>query len=936
MVSTEPRYPLWGRRVEQDALGRLVGCVRDGHSRSLVLRGDAGVGKTALLEYLAECGADLQVVRAAGVESEMELAYAALHQLCAPMLDRLPRLPGPQRDALQTAFGTRSGPPPDRFVVGLAGLNLLAEYAADRPVLCVVDDAQWLDRISAQALTFIARRLVAERVALVFAVREDADHRVDQMWTGLDELRVTGLSDDDARGLLDSAVPGRLDERVRDRIVAETRGNPLALLELPRGLSVAELAGGFGSPDAGRLANQIEHTFLRRVRALPAETQRLLLTAAAEPVGDVVLLRRAAELSGIGPDAAIPAQEAGLLELGTRVRFRHPLTRSAAYRSGTVSDRQAAHRALAEATDGGADPDRRAWHRAAAATGPDEEVAGDLERSADRALARGGVAAAAAFLRKAAVLTPEPRCRAARAIAAAEAQIDAAAPDSAHELLAMAELGPLDPSQRARLARLRAQIVFARNHGSDAAPLLLDAAKQLEALHDAQARDTYLEALGAAVFAGRLGGIGTLRATAEAALTAPPAPDPPGPVDLLLDGVATRFTKGCVASVPLLRRALDEFLRGALRGEAELTRWLWLAWPLAADLWDYATSHELATRAVRVARESGALTALPVALAYRAGVHVFAGEFDAAETLSAEADAITAATGYAPVAGVRLVLTASRGDEMVTAQLADTVVAGAAARGEGRTVGSAAYATAVLNNAVGRYDAALSAARTACEFDDPGYFGWALAELVEAGVRGGDPVAAARAARTLQQRTSVAGTDWALGVQARANALLSTGAEAEAGYREGIERLARTPIAVQLGRAHLLYGEWLRREGRRSDARRQLRLARGIFGDVGADAFLQRAQRELAATGESVRRRSTTGALTGQEARIAALAAAGLTNPQIGAQLYLSPHTVEWHLRKVFAKLAVASRRHLADALARTTVPTTHPRGASGTVRAPD
>ena len=376
---------LRGRRRERDALDRLLTDVRAGQSRVLVVRGEAGIGKTALVDHLAARAAGCRVARAAGVESEMELAYAGVHQLCAPLVDRLPRLPGPQREALATALGLSGGAAPDRFLVGLAVLGLLSDAAAERPLVCLVDDAQWLDRASAQALAFVARRLLAESVALVFAVREPIDG---QDLAGLPPLAVGGLDDADARALLDSAMPGRLDERVRERVVAEARGNPLALLELPRGLTVAEMAGGFALPDAGPMASRIEQSFVRQLHSLPDETRRLLLTAAAEPVGDVPLLWRAAERLGIGPDAAAPAAAAGLIELGPRVRFRHPLVRSAAYRSAEPPDRRAVHRALADATDADTDPDRRAWHRAHAATGPDEAVACELEHSSDRARGR--------------------------------------------------------------------------------------------------------------------------------------------------------------------------------------------------------------------------------------------------------------------------------------------------------------------------------------------------------------------------------------------------------------------------------------------------------------------------------------------------------------------------------------------------------------------
>jgi DNA-binding CsgD family transcriptional regulator len=913
--NSHPGPGLRGRRTECAALDQLLAEARAGQSRVLVLRGEAGVGKTALLDYVHEQASGFRVARASGVESEMELAFAGLHQLCTPMLSSLAGLPGPQRDALGTVFGLGTGEAPDRLLAGLAVLGLLSEVAEERPLVCLVDDAQWLDQASAQALAFVARRLLAEPLALVFAVREPSE---EQQLGGLPLLTVEGLSGSDARALLDSVTPGRLDERVRDRIVAETRGNPLALLELPRGLSAAELAGGFGIPDAPTLASRIEGSFLRRFESLPVTTRRLLLAAAAEPVGDVPLLWRAAERLGIGADAATPAEAAGLIELGARVRFRHPLLRAAVYRAAALPDRREVHWALAEATDPDADPDRRAWHRAHAATGPDEAVAGELERSAARAQGRGGVAAAAAFLQRSAELTPDPARRGARALAAARAKFVAGAPDAAYELLATAELGWLDELQRAELARLRAQRAFAERRGGDTPRLLLDAAKKLGPLDRSLARETYLEALGAAISVGRLGRGLTVREAAEAVRTAaPPAPQPPRPLDLLLDGAVTRLTEGYVVGVPPLRQALDALRQHGGRSEAGIMGWFPLA-AIAPEVWDYATWHELTARAVGLARDAGALAVLPVALAYRAAMHVHAGEFGAAAGLIEEANAITAATGNASLAYISMMPAVWRGEEARALELISAVARDATAKGQGRVLGLAWYATAVLHNGLGRYKDALASARRACEYEDLGFFGWTLAELVEAGTHSGARDEASAALRQLAERTSAAGSDWALGVQARSRALLSDGAAADTLYREAIDRLGRSGIAVHLARAHLVYGEWLRREQRRAEAREHLRAAHGMFGRFGAAAFAERARRELQATGETVRKRTvdTRDVLTVQEAQVARLAAEGHTNPEIGAQLFISPRTAEYHLRKVFTKLGISSRRQLRHHLA--------------------
>jgi DNA-binding CsgD family transcriptional regulator len=905
---------LRGRDSECEALDRLLDAVRAGRSGALVVRGEPGVGKTALLEYALERASGCRVARAAGVQSEMELVFAGLHQLCAPMLDRLERLPGPQRDALGTAFGLARGVAPDRFLVGLAVLSLLSEVAEERPLVCLVDDAQWLDRASAQALAFVARRLLAESVALVFAARAPSE---EQELRGLRELMVEGLGERDARALLGSALPGPLDERVRDRILAETRGNPLALLELPRGLTPAELAGGFGLPDAPALSSRIEESFRRQLAPLPAATRRLLLVAAAEPLGEPVLLWRAAEQLGVGVEAAGPAADAGLCEFGARVRFRHPLVRSAVYRAASPEEQRSAHHALAEATDAELDPDRRAWHRAQAAPGPDEEVAAELERSAGRAQARGGLAAAAAFLEQAARLTPGSARRTERALAAAQAKHQAGAPDAALELLATAEAGPLDELQRARVDLLRAQIAFAVRRGSDVPSLLLGAAKRLEPLDVTLARETYLEALSAAIFAGRLATGGGVLEAAEAARAAPPSPGPPRAADLLLDGLALLVTDAYPAGAPMLKRALSA-LRGDDVSREEEIRWLWVACHIAHDLWDYDTWEALSIRFVQLARDAGALTVLPVALNNRMVMHLHAGELATAASLLEEAEDLTAATGshIAPYGAV--FFEAWRGREAEATELIEATMNEVAGRGEGAGVTLIHYTSAVLYNGLGRYEDALAAAGEATAYpQELGMSTWGLLELIEAATRTGNAEPAADALQRLSKTTRASGSDWGLGLEARSRALLSSGASAEPLYRESIERLGRTGVRLALARAHLLYGEWLRRERRRLDAREQLRTAHEMLTAMGVEAFAQRAERELLATGETARERTveTGGELTAQEAQIARLARDGLSNPEIGAQLFISPRTVQYHLHKVFAKLDIRSRTELERAL---------------------
>ena len=902
---------LSGRATECAALEQLIEHVRRGESRALVLRGEAGIGKSALLEHLVQSASNLSVLQAAGVESEMELAFASLHQLCAPMLDRVGRLPGPQRQALEIAFGLTAGAAPDRFHVGLAVLGLLSEVADDRPLLCVVDDAQWLDNASALTLAFVARRLLAEPVGIVFAARERGEEL-----QHVPELEVGGLGDADARALLDSTVRFVLDERVRDRIIAETRGNPLALLELPRGLSATELAGGFGVLGVHALPGRIEESYIRRLEALPADARLLLLVAAAEPVGDPLLLLTASERLGIDVEA-VEAATSGLLALEDRVTFRHPLVRSAAYRSAATPERRAAHRALAEATDRDADPDRRAWHLAAATAGPDEDVALELERSAGRAQARGGLAAAAAFLHRAVALTGEPARRVDRALAAAEASVGAGTFDVARGLLAAAEAGPLDEFQRARLDLLRAEAAYSESRGSDAPALLLRAAKTLEPLDPQLARETFLDAWSSALFAGKLARTGGLDEVSREVRAARSRPERPSPSDLLLDGFAMAFTDGRSSAAPVLAEAATGFAGSDVSIE-EVLRWGWLATAAAVMVWDYETCLAVATRGVELAREAGALTVLTVSVNVMGQAVGLGGEFGKGAALVAEADNVTDATGTRVAPYGALVLAGLQGRAAEASELIETTIEECTAGGQGTAVQYARWARSVLLNGLGRYREAMAAAQEASD-DTPELFVsvWAAIELLEAAVRSDEPEVARAAHERIAAATAVASTEWALGIQARSRALVSEGETAERFYREAIERLGRTRLRPELARTHLLYGEWLRRANRRVDARLQLRTAYDQLTSIGMEAFAERARRELVATGEKVRKRTVEARdeLTAQEEQIARLARDGLTNPEIGARLFLSPRTVEWHLRKVFAKLGIHSRRELADAL---------------------
>ncbi len=896
---------LIGRRAECLALDELVEAVCAGESRALVIHGEAGIGKSALLDYLAGRASSCRVMRAAGVQSEMELAFAALHQLCGPTLERLDRVPMPQRDALRTAFGVIAGPPPDRFLIGLAVLSLLSETADERPVICLVDDEQWLDKASAQVLAFVARRLVAESVGIVFAARVPG-----RDLAALPHLAVRGLPDAEARALLDVVLNGPLDARVRDQIVAETHGNPLALVELPRGLTAEQLAGGFGLPSAAHVYGTIEESFRRRIGDLPQPTRDLLLVAAAEPTGDPALIWAAAAELDIRGDAAAPAIDAGVVEFGARIWFQHPLARSAAYQSASLLQRQQAHRAIAHVTDPLSDPDRRAWHLAQSAAQPDEDIAAELLQSAGRARARGGVAAAAAFLERATALTVDPVRRAQRGLDAAAAKVEAGAFDAALDLIGQAEAGALDDGGHARLDRVRAQLAFVTNRGSDAPPLLVKAAKRLESIDLPLSRATYLEAMSAAMFAARLAGDCGVADVARAARS-PELATASSLAELLLDGFVTRFTDGYAAGVPVLRRAVD----AALTSPAEQTRWLWLAGIAALDLWDDESWALLSANHVRIARTAGALTELPLALSTRAIMLQFAGELTEAETLVQELQTVTEATGAGLAPYGALMLAAYRGEQTEVAALTDATARDVTRRGEGVGLTVAERAVAVLSNGIGDYKTALAATKRAVEHPaDLGASPFACVEMIEAAVRCGSSDDALETLDQLTEMTRATGTDWALGIEARSRALLSDTGEAEELYRAAIERLGATRMRTELARAHLLYGEWLRRQRRRIDARVQLRTAHSMLDAMGMEAFAERAGRELRATGETARKRSAAATgkhLTAQEVQIARLARDGLSNPEIGARLFISARTVQYHLRKVFTKLDIRSRSQL-------------------------
>ena len=906
--------PLRGRRDELAELEALVRRARVGHSGALVVCGEAGVGKTALLDHvIAEAGTTVRTERIVASQSEMELAYAGLQQLCGNMMGSAARLPAPQQEAIEAAFGLRSAAAPSPFLVGLALLGLLTEAAEDRGLLCVVDDAQWLDQASARALAFAARRLDAEGVALVLVMR-----RPDEVFAGLAHLVVEGLSHEDAREILRLAVPGGLDQRVRDQLIAEARGNPLALRELPRALNPAQIASGLTLSSTLPLENRIEQSLVVQLASLPAPARLLLLLAAAEPTGDPGLLWRASAVLGLGPDAFDAAKDAEALVVGTRVGFRHPLVRSAVYRAASPADRRRVHAALADVTSAEHDPDRRAWHRASATLHPDEEVAADLERSAARARTRGGPAAAGAFLERAAELTPSPFHRGQRLIEAAEAKHDAGAPGAALRLLESARALPLTTLQEALVARLHARAGYALRRDRSGVQQLLAAAQGLEELAPVLARDTYIEVLAAATYGGRLGDAEQVTAVANAILAATPAAEESDRAgDLILRGQALLAAEGQEAAIATLRRAQRAYLEQA-PDFLEL-HWMWFASRAAQDLWDPAGLRALADRQVELARAEGVVTVLPIALSLLLLVQMIDGDLDAAEASCDEIDAIKEATGNPLPRYGRLLLASYRGQADDVERWAERIRADGQARGEGYALSAANFSQAVLYNGLGRFAEAVACGRRELPYTHELNLAMrTLVELVEAAAHTGEYELAETALRQLAGVTRPVGTSYALAVLGMAEAQLREGEEAENLYRDAIKRFEHERIPIWVGRCRLLYGEALNRQGRHADAREQLRAAHEVLTACGLNGFAQRAADELRASGEPlrVRERGSEAQLTEQELNVARLAREGLTNREIGARLFISAHTVEYHLRKVFAKLGIKRRTELKPALA--------------------
>ncbi|MEU9451128.1 AAA family ATPase [Streptomyces sp. NPDC048277] len=906
--------PMVGRHAEREAVGRLLDAVRDGLGAVLVLTGEPGIGKTRLLEYAASRAPELRVVRLTAVETETGLGFGALHRLLRPFLNRADRLPGPQRAALDAALGLVSGPPADRYLVGLATLTLLSEAAAEEPLLFLLDDAQWLDRESAEALAFTARRLYADSLGLLFAVRDGlADNG---LFDALPVHAVTGLPEPEAKALLSSGTR-RVDTAVADRIVAGTGGNPLALLQLADALAAEQLSGIAPLPDPLPVSRLIEGHFQRLVRALPPETGTLLLLLAAAPSDDTGMMWRAAGRLGLSARAVQPAVAAGILGRDMPTAFRHPLIRSTVYAGAEPGERRRVHAALAAVCHAVRDADRRAWHRAEAAEGIDDGVADDLEAASERARSRGGYSQQALFLSRAADLTGDPDKRAERLLDAAQAHLmsgDAAAARTALDLAGADIRGPV---MRTRELRMRATAQMFRIAVADVPAMLMDAVTRLGPRDPRLTWELLCEALHAALVAHDRTRGTSLTEVAAAAVAARHAPDPAARGrDLLMEGLARRVAEGYEHGVPVLRTALDGVRGGGAIGDAS-SPFAVMVSMACGDLWDVQAERDITDRLAAADREGGALYALSMTLLVAARCDLWDGRFTAAEVRYAEFDDIAADTGFPGGGDInRLHLLALTGRE---AELRAAVRRTAEMRSIGLGLHQllAQHALTLFELGRGRYRQALEHARPVFEEDPPACGNLVLPLLIEAAVRTGDRARADGALARLEERAPLAGTPWALGSLALGRALTADGDDAEKFYQESVELLGQGPLALEQARSRLLFGEWLRRCKRRSDARKQLRAAYDGFDAFGAVPYAERARIELLATGETARRRTekTRFDLTPRERQVAAMAASGLTNGEIATRLFVTASTVEFHMNKVFRKLAITSRNEIPRAI---------------------
>jgi DNA-binding CsgD family transcriptional regulator len=902
------------RTRELSVLTGLIEDAQAGNSAAMVLRGEPGIGKTVLLEAVSG-SADTQGMTTAhvsGIESEAPLGYAALHRLIRFFPGAVDRLPPPQRDALRTTFGLVFGPPPDRFLIGLGVLTLLANAAAEGPLLAVIDDAQWLDPESGTVLGFAARRLQAERVVMLFAAREAED--VPRWLSALPELVIGPLDDLDATELLSQVTSGQLGPDARTRLLGESRGNPLALVEVARELTPEQLTGDAVLPDPLPATGSLRQLFARRLRQLTPEAQLLLAVAAAEPTASEPLAWSVAQRLGAvaEPDGELDR----LVSFGDSVRFSHPLVRSAAYYNRPISERRRIHGALAAEMDSPPNSDRVAWHLAMSATGPDEAIAGKLEQAAQRMRDRGGYAANSALLRRAAALSVDEHLRADRLLAAAEAALTAARPDQARAMLDEARRLPIDERQAALALRLSGEALFATGATDDAARELLAAAKVLVAFDPSLARQTLLTALMAANFAAT-DVFEEVRSFAATIVPADlPPEDLPSVVDLFFFGFLRRLADDAESAARLLRKALTDLEHSERADELRVVIPPFVPVIASAELIDESFAVVAASSYAEFARRAGALTVLPNALIALARVYIREGRFGDAEVALTEASQLSQATGAPGIPDIaaeqRLFLQCWRGDEAEALAQAAALTAARKPPSPGSDL--AAAHLALLDLSKGRYRDAFERLGPITREDRLALGTLMLADFIEAAARSGQPSEAVAALDRLAARATAGDGRLGLGRLARCRALLAPEDEAEGQYRRSIEVLGGANSPTELARSHLVYGEWLRRQRRRREARDQLGAASDAFAGIGAEGFAERARTELEATGGHARARSpeTSLALTAQETQVARLVVEGDTNREAAAKLFISPATVEYHLRHIYQKLGVSSRTQLA------------------------
>jgi len=910
---------LIGRRRECAVLDAVAASVRGGRSDSLVFAGEAGVGKTRLLQYLRDSADGMTTLWITGAQSELRLGFAALHRLMAPHLERLECLSGPHRRALEVTFGFQDGPTPNRLMVSLGALAFLSDLATERPVLCLIDDAQWLDPESLAVLGFVSRHLYVDPIGLVFSAREHSGDLT--ALAGLPTRHVDPLDSESAHAILDCAVPGVLDPRVSARVISETGGNPLAMLETVAGLTADQLAGRRHLPPRLPVGRWVERHFLAQVATMPPDARTTLLVAAASSDDEPTTMWRAAELLGVETEAVSPAVHQGVVSFEPRIAFRHPLIRSAVYGGATLDERRRVHAALAQAADGAGRADQAAWHRASAVTAPDESIAAALEASAARAKRRGGYSMQAAFLTRAAELSPGSGDRALRHLAAAQAHVMAGDGLLAEAILDLATPGLDDAGMHVSVQRMRASIAVFFSRHKDAPAILLDAASRVDVTDVSVRRQILFDAMQAAVVARQYTVDVTVEEVAHAALdTVRAGGSSPSTKDLLLDGFATRIVRSYADAVPLLKGAVASMFTDETAADVDIPSTI-LGWFAADDVWDEKGRRAMFERAQAIERRHGALGAMRITLAGLAVSQAWAGHMTEAENSYGEASEISALIGVPPPAttGVLLEVRAWQGRESESRAVASLTADWGRQKGARILEIFALMGLTVLEVGLGRYPEALRWASEIVEDDPPGFGNRVLSEVVEAGVRSGDLTAARKALTRLTERATASSTPWALGVLARSTALMAADADAETHYRQAIDHLTATEVRTELARAHLLYGEWLRRRKRRRDAQRHLRTAHEMFIEMGAGAFAARARTERRAAGDpSYGGRSPRNrlGLTHQELQVARQAGSGVPNAEIAGRLFITKSTVEYHLSKVFRKLGVTSRRQLLAALA--------------------